>query len=109
MLLTGTKNSTPVTMDVNAVPPILREYIFPSTPTAKAPMADTTSDRLKMKRFAPLFAAYETHEMVTMMTSSSDQIGWRLASEDKKEKTGTMMNSIHHGNGCSHHGKSGGR
>ena len=44
-------------MDVNAVPPILREYTFPRRPTANAPMADTTSERLKMKRFATLFAA----------------------------------------------------
>jgi len=46
--LTGTKNSTPVTMDVNAVPPILREYALPSTPTTNAPMDDTTSERLKI-------------------------------------------------------------
>ena len=46
---TGTKKSTPVTMTVNAVPPNIREYIFPSSPTANAPMAETTSDLLKMK------------------------------------------------------------
>jgi hypothetical protein len=45
---TGTKNKTPVTIEVNAVPPILREYALPRSPTVNAPMAETMSERLKM-------------------------------------------------------------
>jgi len=47
-MLTGTSKSTPVTIDVKAVPPILLEYTFPRRPTVNAPIAETTSDRLKM-------------------------------------------------------------
>ena len=96
-------------MDVNAVPPILREYTFPRRPTANAPIAETTSERLKMKRFAVLFAAYETHEMTTMTTSSRVQSGCRFASEESTEKVGTMRNSVHHGNFWNAHGRSVGR
>ena len=94
-------------MDVNAVPPILREYTFPRRPTANAPMADTTSERLKMKRFATLFAAYDTHEMTTMTASSRVQSGCRFASEESTEKSGTITNCVHHGNGCRYHGHDG--
>ena len=96
-------------MDVNAVPPIRREYTFPRKPTTNAPIADTTSERLKMKWSATLFAAYDTHEMTTMTTSSTVQNGCRFASEDRIEKMGTMMNCVHHGNGCLHHGQEGSR
>ena len=95
-------------MDVNAVPPILREYIFPSSPTANAPIADTTSERLKMKWFATLFAAYDTHEMTTM-TIKSKLNGCSLFSDERVENIGTIMNWVHHGNGCRYHGKEGGR
>lgn len=66
MILTGTRNNTLVTIEVNAVPCIFLEYILPSIPDVKAPIAETISERLKMKWFAVLFAAYAVHEMITM-------------------------------------------
>ena len=78
-----------MTIDVNAVPPTTREYKFPRMPTAIAPMQDTTSDRLKMKWPAILFAAYEQQEMMTMTTISHDQSGCRFARDEKTEKMGT--------------------
>ena len=89
---TGTRNSTPVTMAVKAVPPNRREYTFPSKPTAKAPIADTTSDLLKMKWFAVLFAANEMHEMTTMTTRSQERHGCKFPRELMIENAGTVMN-----------------
>ena len=89
---TGTKNSTPVTIAVKAVPPNLREYTFPSKPTAKAPIAETTSDLLKMKWFAVLFAAKEIHEMTTMTTRSQERQGCRFPKELRTENAGTVIN-----------------
>ena len=76
-----------MTIDVNAVPPMFREYKFPRSPTAIAPMQDTTSDRLKMNISAILFAAYAQHEMMTMTTISHVQRGCRFEREEKTEKT----------------------
>ena len=98
-----------MTIAVNAVPPRFREYKFPRSPTAIAPMQDTTSDRLKMNMFAILFAAYAEQEMITMTTISHDQSGCRFDSDEKTEKIGTMMNWDHQGNGCKYQGASGGR
>jgi len=89
---TGTKNSTPVTIEVNAVPPNRREYMFPSKPTAKAPIADTTSDLLKMKWFANLFAANEIHEMTTITTRSQERHGCKFPNELRIENAGTVKN-----------------
>ena len=72
-------------------------------------MAETTSERLKMKWFAILFAAYDAHEMTTITTSSHVQNGCRFESEDAIENAGTMMNCDHQGNGWRYHGKLGGR
>jgi hypothetical protein len=77
---------------VNAVPPNRREYTFPSKPTAKAPIADTTSDLLKMKWFAVLFAANEMHEMTTITTRSQERHGWRFPIELRTENAGTVIN-----------------
>ena len=55
-------------------------------------MADTTSDLLKMKWFAVLFAANEMHEMTTMTTRSQERHGWRLPKELRTENAGTVMN-----------------
>jgi hypothetical protein len=81
-----------VTIAVKAVPPNRREYTFPNSPTAKAPIADTTSDLLKMKWFAVLFAANEMHEMITMTTRSQERQGWRLPIELRTENAGTVIN-----------------
>ena len=106
---TGTKNSTPVTIDVNAVPENLREYMFPRPPTTNAPMAETTSERLKIKWLAALFAVYAAHEMTTMTTRSNDRHGCKFASELRIEKAGTIMNCVQNGKGCRYHGNHGGR
>ena len=98
-----------MTIDVNAVPPILREYTFPSKPTVNAPIALTTSERLNMKWFAILFAAYDTHEIATMTTSSGERSGCRFASEESTENVGTIANCVHHGNGRRNQPMSGGR
>ena len=94
--LTGTKNNTPVTIEVKAVPFPLLEWIFPSNPMVKAPIAETISERLKMCRLATVLAVYAAQEMSTMMVSlrlfSHPVIGCRFASEDMSENTGTMMN-----------------
>ena len=95
-------------MDVNAVPPMRREYTLPRKPTANAPMAETTSERLKIKWFATLFAAYEMHEMTTI-TTRSHATGCSLFSELSTENTGTIANCVHHGNGCRYHGNDDGR
>jgi hypothetical protein len=38
----GTSNKTPTTMEGNAEPPAIREYMLPSTPMARAPTAEET-------------------------------------------------------------------
>jgi hypothetical protein len=81
-----------VTIAVKAVPPNRREYTFPNSPTAKAPIADTTSDLLKMKWFAVLFAANEMHEMTTMTMRSQERQGGRLPIELRTENAGTVIN-----------------
>jgi len=89
---TGTKKSTPVTIAVKAVPPNRREYMFPIRPTANAPIADTTSDLLKMKWFAVLFAAKEMHEITTMTTRSHERHGCKFPNELSTENAGTVTN-----------------
>ncbi len=89
---TGTRNSTPVTIVVKAVPPNRREYTFPIKPTAKAPIADTTSDLLKMKWLAVLFAANEMHDMTSMTTRSQERHGCKFPNELRIENAGTVTN-----------------
>lgn len=40
ILLTGTRNNTPVIIDVNAVPPPTRDQMFPQRPMTIAPKAE---------------------------------------------------------------------
>jgi hypothetical protein len=48
---------TPVTIEVNAVPPQIREYALPSEPITKAPTADTISPRSGKYKFDAVLAA----------------------------------------------------
>ena len=64
--LTGTRKRTPVTMEVNAVPPILREYKLPSIPAVNALIAETTSERLNIKLLAILLVANAAEEITTL-------------------------------------------
>ena len=91
-------------IDVNAVPLNFLEYRLPKRPTTNAPMADTMSERSKMKWFAAWFAAYAAHDMTPMTNVSLFQNGCKFAIDDRIENSGTMMNCVHHGNGWSHHG-----
>ena len=99
-MLTGTKNRTPVTIEVKAVPPVTREYTFPRSPIAKAPVADTRWVLPGNTRITPSFAAYEQQEKRTMITNSLLRRRWRLESEDNIEYMGTRNNNVHQGNGC---------
>jgi len=47
--------------------------------------------------------------MMTMTGSCLLLTGWRFASEERIEKTGTMMNSVQKGKGWRYHGKDWGR
>lgn len=103
-----------MTIDVNAVPPILREYRFPITPAVNAPIEDTMSDRSKMYRVAILFAANEKDEMITMMmrfrrcwilSPAFPHSGCRLFSEEIRENSGTMKNCAQKGAGWRYHGE----
>lgn len=91
-ILTGTRNRTPVTMTVKAVPFIRLEYILPRIPTENAPMKDTKSDRFGMKWFAILFVVYDTHEIRIITSMSHVHIGCRFMRDERSEKIGTIMN-----------------
>lgn len=67
--LTGTKNKTPVTIDVNAVPRTTREYMFPSDPMTKAPDAATISVLPGRTVLVARFAAYAQQEKITITKS----------------------------------------
>jgi hypothetical protein len=66
-ILTGTRKSTPVTIDVKAVPPPTREYTLPKRPIMKAPTADTISVLPGSAKLAALLAAKEQQEKRTII------------------------------------------
>jgi hypothetical protein len=100
-------------MDVNAVPPILREYRLPRIPAVKAPIAETISERLNMKWLAILFVPNAAEEMTTITKRFSaffvPRYGWRFAKEDITEKVGTMTNCAQNGAGCKYQAMLAGR
>lgn len=103
--LTGTRNKTPVTIEVKAVPLTAREYIFPSEPITKAPTAETISVLPGKNRLAVRLAAYAQQENNTMIGSCRLLQYCRLDREEHIEYMGTSKNKVHQGKGCLHHGQ----
>jgi hypothetical protein len=100
-------------MDVNAEPPDDRAHMFPRIPIVKAPIADTTSEWLKIYRFATLFVANEAHDMITITSKFlllfQSLTGCRLAREESMENIGTIKNWAQKGAERRYHGSAGGR
>ena len=81
-MLTGTRNRTPVTMDVNAVPPPSRDQMFPQRPMTIVPNAETTAMWSVTKSVTALVVAYEAQEKRIITGSWTLRIRWRFASEE---------------------------
>jgi len=84
-MLTGTRKRTPVTIEVNAVPPTTREYRLPSRPITKAPAADTISVLPGTTRLAARFAAKAQQENKTMTGSCRLRQYCKFESEEHVE------------------------
>jgi hypothetical protein len=102
-----------VTIDVNAEPPEDRAHMFPRMPIVNAPMADTTSEWLKIYLLATLFVANDAHDMITITSRFlllfESLAGCRLARDESIENTGTIKNWAQNGMERRYHGSVGGR
>lgn len=63
---TGTRNKTPVIIEVKAVPPPTRDQMLPHNPITNAPKADMSVTRSDMTRVAAFVVAYDAQEKRTI-------------------------------------------